>query len=169
VAARQFVLVTHWHFDAPIERVWTLIERTDDWPLWWPAVRAVTTLREGDARGIGAVRRLSWRTALPYSLSFDVEVTQIEPLAFIEGRASGELDGVGQWTFAADGERTVVRYEWRVEVTKPWMRLMVPVLRPAFAWNHGKVMAWGEDGGRKRLALGKFCDAKLAAPPQPLL
>lgn len=152
MAARQFAIITDWAFDAPIERVWALIERTDDWPHWWPAVLAVASMRDGDARGVGAVRRLTWRTALPYSLSFDVEVTQIEPLAFIEGRATGELDGIGQWTFAALGERTHVRSDWRVEVTRPWMRALAPVLRPAYAWNHGKVMAWGEDGARKRLA-----------------
>lgn len=154
MVARQFILITDWTFDAPIERVWALIERTDDWPGWWPAVRAVSCLREGDERGVGAVRRLTWRTALPYSLSFDVEVTQVEPLAFIEGRARGELDGVGQWMFQPAGERTHVRYDWRVDVTKAWMRAMAPLLRPVFAWNHGKVMAWGADGARRRLAVG---------------
>jgi uncharacterized protein YndB with AHSA1/START domain len=145
-------LITDWAFDAPIERVWTLIERTEEWPSWWRAVSAVEGLREGDVRGVGAVRRLTWRTALPYSIKFDVEVTQVEPLAFIEGRASGELDGIGQWRFRADGERTMVRYDWTVDVRKPWMQALAPLLRPAFAWNHGKVMAWGEDGARQRLA-----------------
>ena len=148
----QLVLITDWAFDAPIERVWTLIEQVEDWPCWWPAVRAVTSLRAGDARGVGAVRRLTWRTALPYSLSFDVEVTQVEPLAFIAGRACGELDGVGEWTFRPDGERTHVRYDWRVNVAKAWMRATAPVLRPVFRWNHGKVMDWGLRGARRRLA-----------------
>jgi hypothetical protein len=151
MAATQFSLTTHWAFDAPLERVWALIERTQDWPDWWPAVRSVTALSEGDARGIGAVRRLVWKTALPYSIAFDVEVTHIEHLCLIEGRARGELDGVGTWTFASEGKWTHVRYEWRVEVTKAWMRLFAPLLRPVFAWNHGKVMAWGEAGARARL------------------
>jgi hypothetical protein len=45
-----------------------------------------------------------------------------------------------------------VRYEWIVEVTKPWQRLLAPVLRPVFTWNHNVVMGWGYDGLVKKLA-----------------
>ena len=30
---------------------------------------------------------------------------------------------------------THVRYDWMVEVTKPWVRLIAPLARPLFAWN----------------------------------
>jgi hypothetical protein len=39
-----------------------------------------------------------------------------------------------------------------VEVTKPWMRALAPLLRPVFTWNHGKVMGWGYEGLRRELA-----------------
>ena len=47
-----------------------------------------------------------------------------------------------------------MRYDWIVEVTKPWMRLSAPLLRPVFAWNHGKVMGWGYQGLTRKLAAG---------------
>jgi hypothetical protein len=47
---------------------------------------------------------------------------------------------------------TRVRYEWIVAVTRPWMRLAAPLLRPVFAWNHNTVMRWGEDGLARWLA-----------------
>ena len=75
-------------------------------------------------------------------------------IAATEGRAFGELDGTGLWTFEGTPQGMVARYLWRVEVTRPWMRWMAPVLAPVFAWNHHKVMAWGEEGARKRLGIG---------------
>jgi uncharacterized protein YndB with AHSA1/START domain len=152
MSAQQFILITDWTFDAPLDRVWALIERTEDWPGWWPAVKSVTKLHDGDEQGVGAVRHIEWRTALPYEIAFDVEARRIEPMRLIEGRARGELDGVGLWTFEGNETRTDVRYDWRIDVTKPWMRTLAPLLRPVFAWNHNKVMNWGETGARKRLA-----------------
>jgi hypothetical protein len=32
------------------------------------------------------------------------------------------------------------------------MRQLAPLLRPVFAWNHGVVMGWGEDGLQRKLA-----------------
>jgi uncharacterized protein YndB with AHSA1/START domain len=152
MTALSFDLVTEWRFAAPVERVWAELQAVEAWPQWWPMVKGVQVLRRGDAQGLGSVRRLTWATALPYSLAFDIETVRVEPLALIEGRANGELDGVGVWTLAPDGEETQVRYDWRVAVTKPWMRAMVPMLRPVFAWNHGVVMERGRKGLAARLA-----------------
>ena len=130
MAKTQFVLVTDWHFDAPIARVWALIEQVEAWPSWWRAVRKVEMLKPGGQDGIGAGRRLTWATALPYTLTFDVELVRIEPGRLSEGRAFGDLDGTGIWTLSEEQGGTHVRYEWRVDVTKAWMRLGAPLLRP---------------------------------------
>jgi uncharacterized protein YndB with AHSA1/START domain len=152
MGAQQFELVTEWRFDAPRDRVWALLQAVEAWPDWWPAVKRVELIRPGDGQGLGAIRRLTWRTALPYSLSFEIETVRVDPLVQIDGRAFGELDGFGRWSLCEDGGVTRVRYDWRVEVTKPWMRLLAPVLRPAFAWNHGVVMEQGRVGLLRRLA-----------------
>jgi uncharacterized protein YndB with AHSA1/START domain len=151
MSAKQFDLVTEWQLDAPIERVWALLTQVDDWPQWWRAVKRVDLLEPGDGNGIGALRRMTWSTALPYQLTFCMRVTRFEPMSLIEGRASGELDGTGTWTLRPHAGRTIVRYDWRIEVTKPWMRVMAPVLRPVFTWNHGVVMGWGADDIRRKL------------------
>ena len=153
MALQQFNLVTEWRLEVPVDRVWAELMRPDDWPQWWRAVKRVETLAEGDARGIGAIRRLTWVSALPYELTFEMRATRVEPMTVIEGRASGELDGTGRWTLTPDENGTHVRYDWQIEVTKPWMRTLAPLLRPAFAWNHNVVMAWGYRGLRQRLGL----------------
>ena len=152
MAASAFHLVTEWQLEAPLERIWALLTAVDDWPSWWRAVKRVELLEPGDEDGVGALRRMTWKTALPYSLTFDMRSTKVEPMRRIEGRASGELAGVGIWTLRPDASGTAVRYDWTIEVTKPWMRLSAPLLRPVFTWNHNAVMAWGHDDIRRRLA-----------------
>lgn len=148
----RFDLVTHWHLDAPVEAVWAALVVPEAWPSWWNAVKRVALLAPGDGAGLGAIRRMTWATALPFSLTFDLTTTRIERPHLIEGRATGELVGIGRWTLEADGDATRARYDWQVEVTKPWMRTLAPLLRPVFTWNHHVVMGWGEDGLRRKLA-----------------
>jgi uncharacterized protein YndB with AHSA1/START domain len=153
MASTQFNLVTDWALDAPLEPVWQALKAPEEWPAWWRAVAKVERLADGDQNGVGAIRRMTWRTALPYTLSFDMRTTRVVPMTLIEGRAEGELSGLGRWTLAPDGaRRTKVRYQWIVEVTQPWMRLIAPLARPIFAWNHGKVMGWGYEGLKAKLA-----------------
>ena len=150
----QFRLVTNWAINAPVEDVWQVLSTPESWPAWWPSVKEVTLLRQGDEAGIGAVRRMKWSTALPYDLEFDMETTRIEPLSVIEGRASGELDGIGRWTLQPQGLKCNVRYDWLVTVTKPWMVALSFILKPVFTWNHGIVMERGRQGLVRRLASG---------------
>jgi Polyketide cyclase / dehydrase and lipid transport len=151
MSATEFHLTTHWTLDAPFEAVWQALMAPEEWPSWWPAVVRVERLQDGDANGIGAIRRMTWRTALPYTLTFSMRTTHGEPMRLIERRAEGELDGVGRWTLALQGARTQVRYDWIVEVTRPSMRLAAPMLRAIFTWNHGVVMRWGNEGLTREL------------------
>jgi len=75
-----------------------------------------------------------------------VTTTRVEPPQVIEGRAEGELSGIGRWRlYEADGV-TAVLYEWSVATTRAWMNLLAPVARPFFEWNHDWVMARGGEG-----------------------
>ena len=149
--ATKFHLTTDWSFGAPREAVWRALMTPEDWPSWWRAVANVERLADGDANGVDTVRRMTWRTALPYTLTFAMRITRVEPMAVIEGHAEGELEGLGRWTLSGDTPRTDVRYDWIVDVTKPWQRALAPLLRPVFAWNHNVVMRWGEKGLAARL------------------
>jgi len=147
----RYAFVTHWFLPAPVDRVWDLLTAPENWPQWWRAVERVEMVRRGGSDGVGAVRRYTWRSRLPYRLVFEMETVLIEPKAIIEGRATGELEGKGRWQLSADGDATRVRYDWQVSVAKPWMRWLSPVARPLFAWNHDVAMRWGREGLLRRL------------------
>jgi hypothetical protein len=147
-----YEFVTHWEFDAPVERVWDEIYHSERWPEWWKAVREVVLIAPGDSSGVGAIRKFTWRGALPYRLSFETTTTRVEPYRRLEGVASGELSGNGCWYFTSNNSKTQVRYDWKVEASKWWMRLLRPIARPIFEWNHDVVMRWGLEGLTRRLA-----------------
>jgi hypothetical protein len=87
----------------------------------------------------------------------DVRVTRVAPLVALEGEASGALEGVGCWHFAAEGNRTVVRYDWHVRTASGWMNAVAhaPLARLAFRWNHDSIM---REGG---IALARLLESRL--------
>ena len=148
----SYEFITVWRFNAPLEKVWEAIKRSESWHEWWKGVLRVEELKAGDAEGVGKIVRSTWKSALPYTLEFDSEVVRIDPMKQIESRAFGELQGTGLWTFDAEDEnRTRVRYDWRVDTTKAWMNALAPVARPFFRWNHDVIMNWGGEGLAKKL------------------
>ena len=142
----RYQFVTVWALEAPLETVSDVISRSLNWPQWWRSVESVEELAPGDVTGVGNIRRYTWRGWLPYRLRFTMCVTQIEPQATIAGIASGDVNGWGRWSFAADGAVTIVRYDWQVRITSPWLRILAFIAGPLVRWNHNFVMHQGGQG-----------------------
>ncbi|ALS60892.1 SRPBCC family protein [Pandoraea norimbergensis] len=142
----EYHFLTLWRLTAPLEEVWDTIRDVDHWARWWPCVREVQTLDAGGADGVGALRRLTWHGALPYSLTFDTRVTHVESMREIRVEASGDAEGTGLWRFDTEGSITVVRYGWDVRTNRAWMSKLAPLAQPLFRWNHNYVMRRGGEG-----------------------
>ena len=145
--------LTEWRFAAKLEPVWNALADPGDWPAWWPGLLAVEVLEPGDALGVGALRRFTWRGLLPYRLGFTMRTTALEPCKLAEGRAFGDLSGMGRWRFTRENGLTVVRYTWLVNLDPLWLRLLDAFGGPLLSWNHDLVMAWGGRGLAKRLGV----------------
>jgi len=152
VPTTDFVLVTHWRMDAGRDAVWEALKHPLEWPRWWRYVRAVDEIDAGDADGVGARYRFHWGSRLPYSIRLLTTVIAIDKPRTISARAEGDLRGTGTWRLDGDERETRVEYTWSVDLDRAWMRTFLPVLRPAFAWNHNAVMAAGEIGLKQHLA-----------------
>ncbi len=148
----HFDLTSQWRNPAPVDRVWAALADPEGWPNWWPYVRSVRTLRPGDPSGVGSVRHICWSTRLPYEIVIEVEAVEALRHERLRARARGQLRGEGIWLLRAAGDLTHVTYVWRVELAKPWMRWLAPVLAPLFRWNHDGVMRAGESGLTRHLA-----------------
>jgi hypothetical protein len=148
---KAYDFVTIWRVKAPIESVWNEIYHSKEWPEWWKGVESVIEVCKGDEKGVGSIHHYTWKSKLPYRLSFDMETIRVEPPLLLEGIAIGELQGRGLWQLSAESSETIVRYDWRVETTKRWMNLLSAIARPLFEWNHNVVMSWGANGLEQRV------------------
>lgn len=146
----RYEFLTTWCLDAAIDDVFDVLHDSAGFPGWWKGVQSVEVLDPGDADGLGEVGRYSWRSVLPYTLVFESRVTRIERPHLIEAQAGGELEGTGTWRLF-EGPGTAVIYAWNVRTTQAWMNVFGPLVRPAFAWNHDRVMRQGAHGIAERL------------------
>jgi hypothetical protein len=143
----EYSFLTTWLLDSPREPVFEAIHDQERWPSWWRGVEVAEELRRPPGgEDVGTLSRMVWRSLLPYRVEFEIETTRVERPTLLEGRASGELAGVGRWRLYEQDGVTAVLYEWDVRTTKPWMNRLAPLLRPAFEWNHDWVMARGGEG-----------------------
>ena len=149
----RFHFSTVWEIDSPLEPVWNAIYHFEDWPTWWKGVEQTHILNPGDRNRIGFRTSQTWKGVLPYSLNFETEVEQIEPMSLIKLASSGDLAGTGLLRFESRGNRTLFQVDWDVSPTKLWMRALAPLLRPVFAWNHRVLMGWGAQGLAPKLGI----------------
>ena len=149
----SYRFVTVWRIEAPIDRVFAEIDAVAAWPEWWPMVKAVERLEDGGPDGVGGLYRMTFAGKLRYQLRFDMRVSRREPPTAIVGDATGELEGVGDWSLREEGSTTVVRYIWAIRTTRPWMNLLAPLpfVDGIFRFNHHAVMRNGLRGIRQRL------------------
>lgn len=141
---RPYRLLSTWILAAPVERVWAALDDAERWPEWWPGVERV------EPAGFNRYRS-TWRSALPYALTFDFSVERREAPYLLAGRASGDLAGEGVWRLYEAAGQTASTWEWNVATTAPWMNALGPVARPVFSWNHDVLMRRGAHGLARRL------------------
>src|SRR5687768_11831515 len=144
---QELNIPTTWRLRGTAEQVYDLLSRPRDFPRWWPDVYLdVTELVPGDANGVGRVVALRTKGKVPYELNWQAEMTAAQKPQRMSVRARGDLDGRGEWQFRQDGDWVVVTYDWTVLATKTWMKVLAPLLKPVFVWNHRWAMQRGFEG-----------------------
>jgi carbon monoxide dehydrogenase subunit G len=151
----EYSFATIWRLDAPVDAVFDTIDDSLAWPEWWPSVRSVEEVEPERPDGLGALRRYTFKGRLPYALRFDSRVTARERPTAISGTATGELEGTGDWRLTENDGTTVVRYDWNIRTTRPWMNALAPLpfVDPIFRLNHHAVMRDGLHGISRRLGV----------------
>jgi GNAT superfamily N-acetyltransferase len=147
----EYRFATTWRIKAPLQVVWDTLYHPDIWATWWKSLIQVVEVTKGDELGIGALHRYTWKGILPYRITFDIRILNIVPLQLLEGQASGEVEGNGQWRFSYDGTYTIARYIWHIRTKRLWMNCLAPVAAPLFRWNHDAVMRQGAKGLAQKL------------------
>lgn len=151
----MYRFVTTWRLEAPPERVWAALHDAATYPDWWPGFERVDVLEEGRPDGVGRRATVVMRSRLPYRLEFEIVGREATANELVVVEARGELEGSGRWRLWHHGGVTTTTYTWEVATTKAWMRVLEPLARPVFTWNHHVAMRWGAAG------LARHLDARL--------
>jgi hypothetical protein len=161
--------ITQWRIKAPLAEIMTVIGDAQALPRWWPSVYLdVKQLTAGDASGMGKQIALYTKGWLPYTLRWQFEVTEVQPLGFTLV-ATGDFIGRGIWTFASEGDTVLVTYDWKISAEKPLLKRLSFVLKPIFSMNHHWAMRKGEASLllelQRRSAQTEAARAAIPAPP----
>jgi hypothetical protein len=142
----EYHFVTVWRVPGTIAEVRAVLSDSASLPRWWPSVYlAVEQRADGDAAGIGRTVDLHTTGWLPYTLRWTLQITETMTDTGFALSATGDLAGTGRWTFRQDGPEVEITYDWRVTATKPLLRRLSWLLRPAFSANHHWAMARGQE------------------------
>jgi hypothetical protein len=142
----DYEFLTVWRVAGTPREVMDILGDAGTLPRWWPSVYLrVVPLDPGNADGTGKAFSLHSKGWLPYTLRWRFTVTEPITERGFAIAASGDLRGTGRWTFEQDGPETVVTYDWRVSASKPLLRRLSWLLKPAFAVNHHWAMARGQE------------------------
>lgn len=138
------------------QEVWDVLSDAQLLPLWWgDAYKEVEPLDKKGKGVVGARARARARGALPYELNFIIEAAELEPGRLVVVKTFGDFDGLWRAELSPSGRGTHVDLIWQVTVERPILKLLAPILRPAFAWNHRWTTPRGEAGLRRYLAAQK--------------
>jgi uncharacterized protein YndB with AHSA1/START domain/quercetin dioxygenase-like cupin family protein len=144
LASREYVFVDEWHVAAPPEAVFEALSDARTYPSWWRPVYL-----DVDADGpatVGSESRQHFKGRLPYHLRTRSRTVRLDPPRFLEVDVDGDLRGRGTWTLTRVVGGTHVRFDWRVYADRTLLRVLTPLLRPAFRWNHDWAIARATEG-----------------------
>lgn len=153
VSAANHRFQTVWWTPAVVENVWETIAHYSAWPTWWRGIRKVEVVRQGDSSGVGTVLRQGWRSWIPYTLTFDLEMTRLESRRLLEGRARGDLEGICKWMFTPVNNGTEIRFEVNVRTGRWWMNLPIPFTPRIVRANFETIMRRGREGLQRKLGM----------------
>jgi uncharacterized protein YndB with AHSA1/START domain len=143
-AGGEYVFVDEWEVAAPVDAVFELLADARTYPSWWRPVY-LDTESDGPPE-LGREARQHFKGRLPYHLHTTSKITVFEPPARLGADVVGDLSGRGLWTLTESDGGTHVRFDWQVLADRPLLRVLTPLLRPLFRWNHAWAIARAREG-----------------------
>jgi hypothetical protein len=146
MSANLYHFEDHWSVPHPAPVVWDVLSQSRQYPAWWNQVYLSAEPLDGctEPRVGGRVAVVA-KGRLPYKLRFTVETLKLERPTLIEFKATGDFrTESSRWVLTPRGNSTDVLLDWNPIVEKPIIKLLSPILKPVFRWNHDWTMKVGQ-------------------------
>lgn len=156
MAANAYHFIEDWFLPAPIDDVWQVLSRISCYPEWWkPVYREAEIMGcaggPADEPHVGQIVRVVAQGWLPYKLYFSLHTVALQRPTLIEAHATGDFVGRSCWTLRPEKDGTIATLDWAPVVEKPLIKVLSPLLKSLFEWNHRWTMKHGEAGLREYL------------------
>ncbi|HET9874059.1 MAG TPA: SRPBCC family protein [Propionibacteriaceae bacterium] len=144
----RYEFTDEWRLAADPDAVWRMVTALSEWPRWWPSLSEVVERSRGEHH---SEWRFTFRTRLPYSMGFDALIARDEAGHRGAATVKGRVVGDATWHVSPIEGGALVHFRWVVQPQPVWMRVLSPLARPVFIWNHHAVMAEGAEGLARRM------------------
>ncbi len=141
---RPYLFVDEWDVAASPESVFEAIADSRSYPRWWRPV--YLDVQAAGPAALGTSARHHFKGRLPYHLHTRSTIVEIDPPRRVVADVDGDLRGRGTWTLTPTATGTHVRFDWQVHADRALLRVLTPVLRPVFRWNHNWAIARAMEG-----------------------
>lgn len=140
--SRPFRFGYVWRIEGPIDTVFYYVSDARTFPEWFYVFTSVKTDEGDEEVGVGSHADLRVRAALPYSLDWDITVTEYNRPHLLTNacrlRLSGgiQLRGYVRFRFEQDGPVVTVTNEQELAPERPWPAPLHWLAQRAFTFNH---------------------------------
>ena len=139
-----YLFVDEWDVSAPPAAVFDALADTRTYPQWWRPV--YLGVESAGSLQIGTESHQHFKGRLPYHLHTRSVIAELDPPRRVTADVDGDLRGRGTWTLTPTADGTHVRFDWQVHADRKLLRMLTPVLRRIFRWNHNWAIARAIDG-----------------------
>ena len=136
-----------WHFDVSLERLWGAVADTEAYPRVWPWLDDFQT----GPLSVVTVARFRVRPPLPYRLQFTVQVDDVVEYEHVSARVGGDVEGPARLDLAPTPTGSSARLTWELELRRPSLARVEPLVRPVMILGHNLVVARGVRQFRRAL------------------
>ena len=135
-----------WRFEVPVDELWSALQRTHDYPRWWP------WLRRFDAGPLAPGTRASFtvQPPLPYALRFVVVLEDVVDRERVQARVSGDVRGEAVLAVAPTADGSRVHLIWDLVLERRSLARVERIMRPLMVWGHDVIVGLGVRQFRRR-------------------
>ena len=141
-----------YRFEATPEEMWDVIGRLDRFEGWWGWLSSFSV--RGDGLAPGSVLEGVVSPPVPYRMRVTVTIERCVAPHELDALVGGDLRGPARLRLDPDGDGTVARTWWELEMMQWPMRAACRVAKPMLRFAHDRVVDMTVAGFRRQLIRG---------------